>query len=124
MLLILSNCRTSPVVVHCSAGVGRTGTVIGLDTIANAIDANEPTLDIYGVVYNMRKDRCLMVRKFKILYFMFCILTSEQVLHMQLASQSHLFGHFNIFHCHKQKKSKDSTKSKEKQETVFLDHSS
>ena len=101
---IIYNCRTSPVVVHCSAGVGRTGTVIGLDTIANAIDANEPTLDIYGVVYNMRKDRCLMVRKFKILYFMLCILTSEQVLHMHLAGRSHLFGHFNIFQCHKQKK--------------------
>ena len=50
-------------VVHCSAGVGRTGTVIGLDTIANAIDLAEPMLDIYGTVYNMRKDRCFMVRK-------------------------------------------------------------
>ena len=55
-------------VVHCSDGVGATGTVIGLDTIANAIDANKATLDVYGVVYNMRKDRRFMARYFNI-YF-------------------------------------------------------
>ena len=65
--IFLDTCRTSPVVVHCSDGVGGTGTVIGLDTIANAIDANLTTLDVYGVVYNMRKDRCFMVRYFYII---------------------------------------------------------
>jgi len=35
--------------------------VIALDTIAEAIDANRPNLDVFGVVYNMREDRCLMV---------------------------------------------------------------
>jgi len=50
-----------PIVVHCSAGVGRTGTFIVLDTLMQQIGTCE-TIDIYGQVYEMRKHRVQMVQ--------------------------------------------------------------
>ena len=44
--------------VHCSAGVGRTGTFISVDRICNNIDtAPGPDLDIFNTVYKLRKQR-------------------------------------------------------------------
>ena len=48
--------------VHCSAGVGRTGTLIGLDNIIREIEAGADQVDVFATVYRMREDRCLMVR--------------------------------------------------------------
>ena len=56
--------------VH-SAGVGRTGTFIGIDTLLHQIQQGpqqpqlqqqEPTVDVYGVVYKMRMNRVMMVQ--------------------------------------------------------------
>ena len=44
--------------MHCSAGVGRTGTFISVDQICNNIDtAPGPDLDIFNTVYKLRKQR-------------------------------------------------------------------
>ncbi|XP_049836148.1 phosphatidylinositol phosphatase PTPRQ-like isoform X3 [Schistocerca gregaria] len=48
-------------VVHCSAGVGRTGTLVALDILLQHIRENK-TIDIFGVVYNLRKQRTNMVQ--------------------------------------------------------------
>jgi len=61
-----------------SAGVGRTGTVIAIDTLLLHIEhchqqrkqqkqqdedeKDEPTVDIFGVVYKMRMNRVAMVQ--------------------------------------------------------------
>jgi protein tyrosine phosphatase len=45
----------------CSAGVGRTGTFIALDTLLEQA-AVEDTVDIFGTVLNMRKDRASMIQ--------------------------------------------------------------
>jgi receptor-type tyrosine-protein phosphatase beta len=46
--------ETRPIVVHCSAGVGRSGTFITLDRILQQILVAD-YVDIFGIVYFMRK---------------------------------------------------------------------
>jgi len=50
-----------PIVVHCSAGVGRSGTFIALDRILQSIRKYD-VVDIFGIVYEMRKERVWMVQ--------------------------------------------------------------
>ncbi|KAL1456388.1 hypothetical protein WDU94_001119 [Cyamophila willieti] len=54
----------NPVVVHCSAGVGRTGTFIAIDTVLQQLDnlGDAGSLDILGVVCRMRQARKQMVQ--------------------------------------------------------------
>ncbi|XP_027507055.1 receptor-type tyrosine-protein phosphatase eta isoform X2 [Corapipo altera] len=51
----------SPTLVHCSAGVGRTGTFIAIDRLIQQMEM-ENTVDVYGVVYDLRMHRPLMVQ--------------------------------------------------------------
>uniref|UniRef100_A0A3P9MA91 Receptor-type tyrosine-protein phosphatase C n=1 Tax=Oryzias latipes TaxID=8090 RepID=A0A3P9MA91_ORYLA len=55
------NLFSGPIVVHCSAGVGRTGTYIGIDAMMEGLEA-EGRVDIYGYVVRLRRQRCLMVQ--------------------------------------------------------------
>ena len=50
-----------PLLVHCSAGVGRTGTFITLDMMMQQIEA-EATLSVYQCVRNLRTQRMHMVQ--------------------------------------------------------------
>ncbi|XP_025107905.1 receptor-type tyrosine-protein phosphatase kappa-like isoform X3 [Pomacea canaliculata] len=50
-----------PVLVHCTAGVGRTGTYIGLD-IAFEEAVARAKVNVLDVVLKMRKERCIMVQ--------------------------------------------------------------
>lgn len=50
-----------PIVVHCSAGVGRSGTFIALDRILQSMKTSD-TVDIFGIVWQMRKERVWMVQ--------------------------------------------------------------
>ncbi|XP_071360006.1 receptor-type tyrosine-protein phosphatase beta isoform X5 [Trachinotus anak] len=53
--------RHSPTVVHCSAGVGRTGTFISIDRLIFQIE-RENIVDVYGIVHDLRMHRPLMVQ--------------------------------------------------------------
>ncbi|KAM8930638.1 receptor-type tyrosine-protein phosphatase C [Pelodytes ibericus] len=57
----LSNFFSGPIVVHCSAGVGRTGTYISIDAMLEGVEA-EGRVDVYGYVVQLRRQRCLMVQ--------------------------------------------------------------
>jgi protein tyrosine phosphatase len=50
-----------PVVVHCSAGVGRSGTFIAIDRLLAELRHQE-AINVFQLVYEMRKDRVWMVQ--------------------------------------------------------------
>ena len=50
-----------PLLVHCSAGVGRTGTYIALDNVLDQIAA-EDIIDISGTIVKARNQRMKMVQ--------------------------------------------------------------
>jgi len=49
------------ILVHCSAGVGRTGTLISVDILLQHISENKK-VDIFGTVFKLRKQRVNMVQ--------------------------------------------------------------
>ncbi|OWF47291.1 Receptor-type tyrosine-protein phosphatase kappa [Mizuhopecten yessoensis] len=50
-----------PLVVHCSAGIGRTGTYIALDALLKHSQSSQ-TIDVYQYTLTMRKDRLNMIQ--------------------------------------------------------------
>ncbi|CAD6191999.1 unnamed protein product [Caenorhabditis auriculariae] len=50
-----------PTIVHCSAGVGRSGTFMAIDRLLHSIELDRP-IDVFGIVYEMRQERCQMVQ--------------------------------------------------------------
>ncbi|XP_062509242.1 receptor-type tyrosine-protein phosphatase F-like isoform X2 [Corticium candelabrum] len=52
---------SGPIIVHCSAGVGRTGTYIALFSLWKMM-VNEGKVDVFGTVRDLRYQRCMMVQ--------------------------------------------------------------
>lgn len=50
-----------PTIVHCSAGIGRTGVLILMETAQCLIEANEPVYPL-DVVRAMRDQRAMMIQ--------------------------------------------------------------
>ncbi|XP_040567779.1 uncharacterized protein [Lepeophtheirus salmonis] len=60
------------IIVHCSAGVGRTGTLLALDSISKEIDEGNTEIDVMKTVFELRMNRCKMVQQsiqYKYLYY-------------------------------------------------------
>lgn len=50
-----------PAIVHCSAGIGRTGVLILMETAMCLIEANEPVYPL-DIVRQMRDQRVMMIQ--------------------------------------------------------------
>ena len=53
-----------PIVAHCSAGCGRTGTIITMDIIKSIVQSQDASkdVDVYKTVEHMRTQRPAMVQ--------------------------------------------------------------
>ncbi|KAF2076255.1 hypothetical protein CYY_002433 [Polysphondylium violaceum] len=79
--------NTGPIIVHCSAGIGRSGTLCVIkhimDELKNGASVN--TLSIKNVVLNMRKERIGVVQTFG--QYEFCFNVIDQVVKSSIKEQ-------------------------------------
>lgn len=59
-----------PLLVHCSAGVGRTGTFVAIDTLLEELEKTEE-VDIFSCVAALRKQRNFLVQSLKQYIFIY-----------------------------------------------------
>ncbi|PIC45517.1 hypothetical protein B9Z55_005509 [Caenorhabditis nigoni] len=66
--------HNAPTIVHCSAGVGRSGTFISIDRLLQTSSLGEP-IDVFGTVCEMRYERCQMVQnEQQYIFIHYCVL--------------------------------------------------
>uniref|UniRef100_A0A158P6K1 protein-tyrosine-phosphatase n=1 Tax=Angiostrongylus cantonensis TaxID=6313 RepID=A0A158P6K1_ANGCA len=81
--------QNKPTIVHCSAGVGRSGTFIAIDRLLQTIQIERP-IDIFGIVHEMRLERCHMVQnEQQYIFIHHCILHAIETM-SSTRSLSHL----------------------------------
>ena len=97
----------APMLVHCSAGVGRTGTFITLYNLQAAIQQSKP-ISIYSIVHEMREHRPQMVQTFAQYKFIYLsvlemllgktsVPTEEFITTFDLYMQSENEGYVSVF---------------------------
>ncbi|XP_052762867.1 receptor-type tyrosine-protein phosphatase kappa-like isoform X2 [Mya arenaria] len=84
-----------PVIVHCSAGVGRTGTYIALDILTNEGEA-EGAIDIPGCVLNMRKNRLNMIQTMSQYKFLYQALVHSLTMEGSLIKRDHFHEYMTM----------------------------
>ncbi|XP_055318349.1 tyrosine-protein phosphatase 69D isoform X2 [Sitodiplosis mosellana] len=62
--------QRGPILIHCSAGVGRTGTLVALDSLMQQLQ-DENQVSIFNTVYDMRHQRNFLVQSLKQYIFLY-----------------------------------------------------
>lgn len=78
-----------PVIVHCSAGVGRTGCFIAIDSLMEQMES-EKMVDVFGFVANMRKQRNFMVQTQEQYSFIYDVLRDASICGVTTISSNEL----------------------------------
>ena len=63
--------KSQRVLVHCSAGVGRTGTFIALADLINLVNSKAQDLNLFQKILELRKDREFMVNMPSFIKYLF-----------------------------------------------------
>lgn len=74
-----SSCYKPPILVHCSAGVGRSGSYIVLDIILEEMKYNSK-IDVIGCILKLRNDRTLMVQNRSQLEYIYDVLVESIII--------------------------------------------
>ncbi|KAJ8040309.1 Receptor-type tyrosine-protein phosphatase T [Holothuria leucospilota] len=76
--------KKTPTLVHCSAGIGRTGTFIALSCLMDVL-MKEKVISVFDFVENMRENRINMVQTSKQYLFLYkCLLEFHQTRHTEI----------------------------------------
>lgn len=65
--------QRGPILIHCSAGVGRTGTLVALDSLMQQLE-EEGQVSIYNTVCDLRHQRNFLVQSLKQYIFLYRVL--------------------------------------------------
>ncbi|XP_062862794.1 protein tyrosine phosphatase receptor type Eb [Trichomycterus rosablanca] len=89
--------HAGPIIVHCSAGVGRTGTFIVIDAMMNMMHA-EGRVDVFASVSRIRNQRCQLVQTDMQYSFIYQALLEHYLYGDTELDVSSLEGHLHRLH--------------------------
>ncbi|XP_076834990.1 protein tyrosine phosphatase receptor type Eb isoform X1 [Brachyhypopomus gauderio] len=89
--------HAGPIIVHCSAGVGRTGTFIVIDAMMDMMHA-EGRVDVFGFISRIRSQRCQLVQTDMQYSFIYQALLEHYLYGDTELDVSSLEGHLHRIH--------------------------
>ena len=89
--------QSGPAIIHCSAGVGRTGTFIALDSLLEQAK-DKGVVDVLGCVRNMRTQRVNMVQTQVISHFDVLFTFKIVTLNCAMGTSRHSSHRYQISH--------------------------